>query len=87
MAPVRVGTKRDRDDRREQLQQRLDESERINATPAGDESPAAKRRRLNRRRQAQNRFRTRTARVGDNYSRSGGGSNTEHTQCRSNTDE
>ncbi|ETI45260.1 hypothetical protein F443_10106 [Phytophthora nicotianae P1569] len=59
MAPVRVGTKRDRDDRREQLQQRLDEAERVNATPARDESPASKRRRTNRRHQAQKRFRTR----------------------------
>ncbi|ETP27640.1 hypothetical protein F442_23083 [Phytophthora nicotianae P10297] len=59
MAPVRVGTKRDRDDRREQLQQRLDEAERVNATPARAESPASKRRRTNRRHQAQKRFRTR----------------------------
>ncbi|ETO59022.1 hypothetical protein F444_22601 [Phytophthora nicotianae P1976] len=48
VAPVRVGTKRDRDERRQQLRQRLDETERVNATSAEEESPASKLHRKNR---------------------------------------
>ncbi|KAG2806920.1 hypothetical protein PC129_g18166 [Phytophthora cactorum] len=45
MAPVRVSTKRDRDERRAQIQQRLNDLENVNATPNEEKAPTAKRRR------------------------------------------
>ncbi|ETN07647.1 hypothetical protein PPTG_23145 [Phytophthora nicotianae INRA-310] len=49
-----------RDERRQQLRQRLDETERINATSAEEESPASKLHRKNRRNQAKNRCKARS---------------------------
>ncbi|KAG4045451.1 hypothetical protein PC123_g19138 [Phytophthora cactorum] len=51
MSQVYVRTKRSRDERRLQFRQRRDESETVNTTPDGYESPAFNQRRLNRRRQ------------------------------------